>query len=120
MAVQETRKLPAPFIDKLGKELATQITAQAQVPVVAPGAGGITQLAGEVSCRFCKARQEAAQQFDIRQQSLAGLAPQVAGQDGLQQQAQGLAQARYRFFSTIFTNSTNTSRTAQGILGQAG
>ena len=33
MAVQETRTLPAPFIDKLGTDLATQITAQAQIPV---------------------------------------------------------------------------------------
>ena len=41
MAIQETRTLPAPFVDKLGTDLATQITAQAQVPVVAPGTGGI-------------------------------------------------------------------------------
>ena len=90
MAVQETRTLPAPFIDKLGTDLATQITAQAQIPVVAPGVGGITQLAGEKPEDFAK-RQQAAEQFAIRQQSLAGLAPQVAQQDALQQQAQTLA-----------------------------
>ena len=78
MAIQETRTLPAPFIDKLGTDLATQITAQAQIPVVAPGAGGISQLAGESAEDFAK-REQAAQQFDIRQQSLSGLAPQVAG-----------------------------------------
>ena len=54
MAVQETRTLPAPFINQLGTDLASQITAQAQVPVVAPGAGGITQLAGESSEDFAK------------------------------------------------------------------
>ena len=92
MAVQETRTLPAPFIDKLGTDLASQITAQAQVPVVAPGAAGITQLAGESAADFA-ARQQAAQQFDIRQQSLAGLAPQVAGLSQLEQDARTRAQA---------------------------
>ena len=87
MAIQETRTLPAPFVDKLGTDLATQITAQAQIPVVAPGAAGISQLAGESAEQF-KARQDAAQQFDIRQQSLAGLAPQVAGRDALQSLAE--------------------------------
>ena len=37
------------------------------------------------------ARVKAAQQFDIRQHNLAGLAPQVAGLDALQQDAQQLA-----------------------------
>ena len=87
MAVTEQRTLPAPFVETLGKDLATQITAQTAVPVVAPGTGGITQLAGESADQF-KARQDAAQQFDIRQQSLAGLAPQVAGRDALQSLAE--------------------------------
>ena len=71
---------------KIRDRFATQITAQAQVPVVATGAAGISQLAGESADDFA-ARQQAAQQFDIRQQSLAGLAPQVAGQRALQQEA---------------------------------
>ena len=37
-----------------------------------------------------------------RQQNLAGLAPQVAGQDHITKQAQTLAQARFRKLSTIF------------------
>ncbi len=90
MAVQETRTLPPKFIEDIGTDLATQLVAQTAVPVVAPGTGGITQLAGEDPSQF-EARQKAAQQFDIRQQSLAGLAPTVAGQDPLQQQAQTLA-----------------------------
>ena len=97
MAVQETRTLPAPFVDKLGTDLATQITAQAQVPVVAPGAAGISQLAGESAADFAK-RQQAAQQFDIRQQSLAGLAPQVAGLSGLETGSKRFSTTRYRFF----------------------
>ena len=87
MAVQTVQNLPPKFVQQLGEDLATQITAQTAVPVVAPGAGGITQLAGESADQF-KARQDAAQQFDIRQQSLAGLAPQVAGRDALQSLAE--------------------------------
>ena len=87
MAVQQVQNIPPKFVQQLGEDLATQITAQTAVPVVAPGAGGITQLAGESADQF-KARQDAAQQFDIRQQSLAGLAPQVAGRDALQSLAE--------------------------------
>ena len=91
MATQTTIARPAPFVESLGQDLAKQVVAQTAVPVVAPGTGGITQLAGESAGQFA-ARQKAAQQFDIRQQSLAGLAPTVAGQDRLQQEAQKLAE----------------------------
>ena len=47
--------------------------------------------------------------FTTRQQSLAGLAPQVAQQDALQQQAQQLAQQGVGSFAT-FLNSSTTSR----------
>ena len=43
MAVQTQRTLPAQFIEDLGKDLATQITAQTAVPMVATGIAGITQ-----------------------------------------------------------------------------
>ena len=119
MAIQETRTLPAPFIDKLGTDLASQITAQAQVPVVAPGAAGITQLAGESAADFA-ARQQAAQQFDIRQQSLAGLAPQVAGLSQLEQDARTRAQSGLGSFQPFLTTAQQQAGTAGGILGQAG
>ena len=119
MAEQETRTLPAPFIDKLGTDLATQITAQAQIPVVAPGTGGISQLAGESPEDFAK-RQQAAQQFDIRQQSLAGLAPQVAGLSQLEQDARTRAQAGIGSFAPFVQTSQLQAGAAQGILGQAG
>ena len=119
MAIQEIRTLPAPFIDKLGTDLATQITAQAQVPVVAPGAAGISQLAGESAADFAK-RQQAAQQFDIRQQSLAGLAPQVAGLSQLEQDARTAAQAGIGSFQPFLQEAQTQAGTAGGILGQAG
>ena len=90
MATETVRNLPAQFIEDIGKDLATQITAQTAIPVVAPGTAGLTKQAGESQAQF-DARTKAGQQFDIRQDSLAGLAPQVAGLDALQTQAQGLA-----------------------------
>ena len=93
MAVQTVQNLPAQFIQDLGKDLARQVTAQSGVPVVSTGLAGISQQPGETAADF-QARQQAAREFTTRQQSLAGLAPQVAQQDALQQQAQQLAQAQ--------------------------
>jgi len=90
MAVTETRTLPAQFVEDIGTDLAKQLVAQTAVPVVSTGVAGISQQQGETPEQFA-ARQKAAEQFQIRQQSLAGLAPTVAGQDPLQQQAQQLA-----------------------------
>ena len=86
MAVTEQITRPAPFVEKLGTNLAENVLAQQGVPIVTGGLGSISQLGGETADQF-KARQDAAQRFDIRKQSLAGLAPQVAGQDLLQQTA---------------------------------
>jgi hypothetical protein len=83
---------PAPFVEDLGKDLATQAIAMTGVPVVSGGIGSLSQSAGETAEGY-KLRQDAARAFDVRKQNLAGLAPQVAGQDALQQQAQGLAQS---------------------------
>ena len=91
MATTVTQNLPAPFVEKLGTNLAENVLAQQGTPIVTGGLGSISQLGGESADAF-KARQKAAQAFDVRKQSLAGLAPQVAGQDVLQQTAQTLAQ----------------------------
>ena len=91
MAVQETRTLPAQFVEDLGTDLAKQLVAQSGVPVVSTGIAGISQQSGETPEQFA-ARQKAAEQFQMRQQSLSGLSPQVAAQDPLQVQAQQLAQ----------------------------
>ena len=119
MAVQETVARPAPFVEQLGKDLATQVTAQTAIPVVAPGTGGITQLAGETAGQF-DARQKAAHQFDIRKQSLAGLAPQVEGLSQLEKDARTRAQAGLGSFEPFVQTSQLQAGLAQGILGQAG
>mgnify|MGYP003144329013 CR=1 FL=1 len=112
MAVQEQRTLPAQFVEDLGVDLAKQITAQTGVPIVTTGITGISQQPGETAEGF-KARQDAARAFTTRQQSLAGLAPQIAGQDALQQQAQQLAQSGIGSFQPFVT-------AAQQQIGAAG
>ena len=90
MATETTISRPAPFVEDIGKDLAKQAVAMTGVPVVATGITGISKQPGETQAGF-EARQDAARAFTTRQQSLAGLAPQVAAQDALQKQAQSLA-----------------------------
>ena len=118
MAVTETRQLPAQFVEDLGKDLAKQVVAQTGVPVVSTGIAGITQQPGEDAAAF-KARQDAAQAFTTRQQNLAGLAPQVAGRDALQTQAQQIAQAGVGSFQPFLAQAqqaaTDAGTTLSGV-----
>ena len=104
MAEQVTVARPAPFVEKLGTNLAENVLAQQGVPVVTQGLASLgamaqpTQQTFETAEQF-KARQDlfAAQQraalgFEQRQQALAGLAPTVAGQTAQQQEALRLAE----------------------------
>ena len=90
MATETTISRPAQFVEDIGTDLAKQAVAFTGVPVVSGGIGSLSQQTGETAEGF-KARQDAARAFTTRQQNLAGLAPQVAGQDRLQQSAQALA-----------------------------
>jgi len=90
MATETVINRPAPFVEDIGTKLAEQAVALQNVPVVTTGITGISQQPGETAEGF-KARQQAAQAFTLRQQNLAGLAPQVAGQDQLQKDAEALA-----------------------------
>ena len=119
MAVQETRTLPPQFIEDIGKDLATQITAQSGVPTVATGIAGITQQAGESADDFA-ARQQAAREFTTRQQSLAGLAPTVADQDRLQREAQQRAEAGIGSFQPFLDRAAAASTAAGTALGGVG
>jgi hypothetical protein len=119
MAVQQVQNLPAQFVQDLGQDLAKQVVAQSGVPVVSTGLAGISQQPGETADDFA-ARQQAAREFTTRQQSLAGLAPQVAGQDALQQQAQTLATQGVGSFAP-FLQQAQTAGTAAGTaLGGVG
>jgi len=116
MAVSEQRTLPAQFVEDLGVDLAKQITAQSGVPVVTTGIAGISQQPGETAEGF-KARQDAARAFTTRQQSLAGLAPQIAQQDALQTQAQTLAQQGIGSFQPFLQQAQAAGTAAGTALG---
>ena len=92
MATETTISRPAPFVEDIGKDLAKQAVAMTGIPVVSTGITGISQQPGETAAGF-QARQDAARAFTTRQQSLAGLAPQVADQDRLQTEAQKRAES---------------------------
>ena len=119
MAVAEQRTLPAQFVEDLGVDLAKQITAQTGVPIVTTGIAGISQQPGETAEGF-KARQDAARAFTTRQQSLAGLAPQIAAQDPLQAQAQQVAQAGIGSFQPFLTAAQQQATAAESTLGGIG
>jgi hypothetical protein len=123
MAVQTVQNLPAQFVQDLGQDLAKQVVAQSGVPTVSVGLAGISQRPGEATADF-QARQQAAREFETRQQSLAGLAPTVAAQDALQQQAQTLAQSGVGSFQPFLQQAQTQAGLAAGLgtqaLGQLG
>ena len=118
MAIQQSQVLPAQFVQDLGQDLAKQITAQSGVPVVSTGIAGISQQTGETAADFA-ARQDAARDFTTRQQSLSGLAPQVASQDALQQQAQNLATQGVGSFAPFLQQAQTQATLASGLGTQA-
>jgi hypothetical protein len=123
MATETVINRPAPFVEDIGKKLSEQALGLQNVPVVTTGIGGITRQPGETDAGF-QARQDAARAFTTRQQNLAGIAPQVAGQDALQQQAQTLAQQGIGSFQPFLQTAQTQAGLAQGLgtaaLGQLG
>ena len=130
MATETVINRPAPFVEDIGKKLSEQALGLQNVPVVTTGITGISRQPGETAAGF-QARQDAARAFTTRQQNLAGIAPQVAGQTTLQQTAQTLgAQAAgidpttgqktgLASFEPFLQTAQAQAGAAQGILGQA-
>ncbi len=123
MSTETIINRPAPFVEDIGKKLSEQALGLQNVPVVTTGVGGLTQGAGETAEGF-KSRQDAAKAFEVRKQNLAGIAPQVAGQDALQQQAQGLAQKGIGSYQPFLNQAQSQAQLASGLgtmaLGQLG
>ena len=123
MATETVINRPAPFVEDIGKKLSEQALGLQNVPVVTTGVTGITRQAGETDAGF-QARQNAAKAFTTRQQNLAGLAPEVAGLDPLQQQAQTLAQQGVGSFKPFLQRAETEAKLASGLgtvaLGQLG
>ena len=117
MATETVINRPAPFVEEIGKKLSEQALGLQNVPVVTTGVTGISKQPGETDAGF-KARQDAARAFTLRQQNLAGLAPQVAGQDALQRQAQTLAQQGVGSFQPFLAAATGQAGQAATGLGQ--
>jgi len=90
MATETVIQRPAPFVEDIGKKLKDQALALQDVPVVTTGPGDLTRAEGETEQGFLD-RQNAARAFEVRQQNLAGLKPEVAPQSTLQRAAEGLA-----------------------------
>ena len=123
MATETVINRPAPFVEDIGKKLSEQALALHDVPVVTTSASGLTKAPGETDAGFL-ARQQAAQAFDVRKQNLAGIAPQVAGQGALQQQAQSLAQQGIGSYQPFLNQAQTQAQLASGLgamsLGQLG
>jgi hypothetical protein len=126
MAVQETRNLPAQFVEDLGVDLAEQVVAQSGVPVVTTGLQGLGSMAQptrqsfETAEQFKRrqdlfgAQQRAALGFEQRQQALAGLAPQVAGLSGREQEARRIADAGIGSFQPFLTSAQQLTGAGAG------
>ena len=120
MAITETRTRPPQFIEDIGVDLAKNLVASTAVPTVSVGLSAISQRPGEDPKDFA-AKQQAAREFETRQQSLAGLAPTVAGQDQLQKDAASLAASGVgsyqQFLDTAKTlTGAGTGQTATGLI----
>ena len=114
MATETVINRPAPFVEDIGKKLSEQALGLQQVPVVTTGIGGLTRQAGETDAGF-KSRQDAARAFTTRQENLAGIAPQVAGQDQLQKDAQTLAQQGIGSFQPFLNQAQAQAGLASGL-----
>jgi len=123
MATETVINRPAPFVEDIGKKLSEQALGLQNVPVVTTGITGITRQPGETDAGF-QARQDAARAFTTRQENLAGIAPQVAGQDQLQKDAQTLALQGIGSFQPFLQTAQTQAGLAQGLgtaaLGQLG
>ena len=126
MAVQETRNLPAQFVEDLGVDLAEQVVAQSGIPVVTTGLQGLGSMAQptrqsfETAEQFKKrqelfgAQQRAALGFEQRQQALAGLAPQVAGLSDREKEARRIADAGIGSFQPFLTSAQQLTGAGAG------
>jgi len=137
MAVTETRTLPAPFIESLGKTYADILPGVAGQPTTTTDISAtMAQRPGESTADFQKrqaAQKLAATQFGERQAGMAALGPKVAGLDQLQQDAIAKASGLGAYAPHLQTATTELGKVspyvaaagtgltgAAGTLGQAG
>ena len=123
MATETIIQKPAPFVEKIGEKLSEQALGLQNVPVVTTGLAGITRAEGETEQGFLD-RQNAARAFEVRQQNLAGIAPQVADQGPLQTLAQAKTLTGLGSFEPFLNRAEQQAGLASGLgamsLGQLG
>ncbi len=110
--ITETRQLPPEFIEAAQKTFLADLTRQAGLPTVTTAT---TQQPGETAEQFA-ARQAQAQQFNITRAGMAEVAPQVAAETALQQQARGMASG-LGSFQPFLTKATTAADAATGLTG---
>ena len=110
--ITETRQLPPEFIEAAQKTFLADLTRQAGLPTVTTAT---TQQPGETPEQFA-ARQAQAQQFNITRAGMAEVAPPVAAETALQQQARGMASG-LGSFQPFLTKAGTAADAATGLTG---
>jgi hypothetical protein len=110
--ITETRQLPPEFLEAAQKTFLADLTRQAGLPTVTTAT---TQQPGETAEQFA-ARQAQAQQFGITRAGMAEVAPQVAAETALQQEARGLASG-LGSFQPFLTKATTAADAATALTG---
>jgi hypothetical protein len=110
--ITETRQLPPEFLEAAQKTFLADLTRQAGLPTVTTAT---TQQPGETAEQFA-ARQAQAQQFGITKAGMAGVAPQVAAETQLQQDARGLASG-LGSFQPFLTKATTAADAMTPLTG---
>jgi hypothetical protein len=110
--ITETRQLPPEFLEAAQKTFLTDLTRQAGLPTVTTAN---LQQPGETAEQFA-ARQAQAQQFGITRAGMAEVAPQVAAETQLQQDARGLASG-LGSFQPFLTKATTAADAATALTG---
>jgi hypothetical protein len=110
--ISESRLLPPEFIEAAQKTFLADLTRQAGLPTVTTAN---VQQPGETAEQFA-ARQAQAQQFGITRAGMAEVAPKVADETALQQQARDLATG-LGSFEPFLTKATTAADAATALTG---
>jgi len=110
--ITESRQLPPEFLEAAQKTFLADLTRQAGLPTVTTAT---TQQPGETPEQFA-ARQAQAQQFGITKAGMAEVAPQVAAETQLQQDARGLASG-LGSFQPFLTKATTAADAMTPLTG---
>jgi len=110
--ITESRVLPPEFIEAAQRTFLTDLATQAGMPSVTTATA---KQPGETDAQFAQ-RQAQATQFGITKAGMADLAPKVAAETALQQQARGMASG-LGSFQPFLTDATTAAGAATALTG---